>query len=261
MKKISLSFAALLISSSAFATPISSDISIYGEASYDDATSLVINALDPAQTLLQANVDGAYTELSVYSDDVTDTVLTANLTALNDFIGATLSVNGGGGDETDVPVLAADVFVEMTNTSAVDSYLVTLNVLFINFVTAYLDGSTEATIDILDNAGDTLYASSLFVDTLYGNEVNGVATGDFGGIEQDSGDYQVSFLLTPNSSTTISASFVASTIAFTADSSVSFSTGGGFVLSSVERVANAVPEPTALALLAGGLLMLRLRRK
>ncbi len=261
MKKISLSFAALLLSSSAIATPISSDISIYAEASYDDTTSLVINALDPAQALMQLNEGGAYSDLTVDSDDVTDTVLTGNLTALEDFIGATLFVTGGGGDETDVPALAADVFVEMTNTSAVDSYLVTFNVLFMNSIYADLDASAMAIIDILDNEGDTLYASSLFVDTLLGNEVNGVETGDFGGQEVDEGDYQVSFLLTPNSSTSFSASLFGSATAFTADANVSFLTSSGFVLTGVERVANAVPEPTALALLAGGLLMLRLRRK
>ncbi len=186
-KKISIATFALLMASSASAVTITSDLTITGEVSFDDnpSTGSLPAIGDATQTAIMESILGGTSSTST----VNNVAVTGSnphggqLTDINDGIGLNASVSSEGIGSIEAFIF--DYNFALSNASLTEDYTISFA---INYNTS-VDSTVDAFIDnrlILENPGEFFF-SDLTSDTDNGNEKNGLATGNNGGSESDSG--------------------------------------------------------------------------
>lgn len=180
MNKIKLGCSAiicLVISHFSYAGTITTDLSIDAGIELTSGATDGIGSLDGSMTL----VSGGTT---------TTSTITAAIATINPLLGSLTDTGDGiGADATlfdnDYGEGFFSGFINITNTSTTD-----YNVYFdINYDLLIDVASTDAFLDSnlsLDNdtLNSELFGTSVIVDTFFGNAIDGIDTGNFGGIEQ-----------------------------------------------------------------------------
>ena len=179
------------------AVPFTSDLTISGSVTYDTGFALADNTTSFGGIF--STTEGGVTSTSSFdgSGITGDNPLLGTLTDIGDGFGMTAGATG-------VPVsefgIGLDLWLDITNTSATTDYWITFELDFSNFVDS--DGSdvyvdSEFTLD--DSVGE-IFFTDLVTDTLNGNEVGGVPTGDYGGPLTDSGIFTFAMFAGPGDS-------------------------------------------------------------
>lgn len=198
IKKASIATISLLIANLANAVPITSDLTITGTITFDSdplsgSSSAVGNASQTAT--MKSLLGGTLSTSSVDNLTVTGTnPHGGQLTDINDGIGLNASVSSDGIGE--VPIFVFDYDFGMSNASLTEDYTISFA---INYDTS-VDSSANTEDAFIDNRVNLynpaeFFFSDLTSDTLFGNEKNGVITGNFGGVEADSGLFSFDIVL------------------------------------------------------------------
>ena len=254
-----------LISVSAHAVPIASDITVTGSVTYDTAFSESIDAASHSGTMT-ATVGGA-TTTTTYADGTSAGAnpLTGSLTDIGDGFGmtglasATGDVNGDGEF-----AIGIDLLMTIANASLTDTYQVTLQIVFDNSADssgpdAYVD--SEFTVDSrlsTDPApGTEEFFTHVVTDTL-----------DTGGPVSESGIDTIVLTLNPGATLLIEGDWTMDGGAYedSGDSLASLDNfNASITVSDVENITEppdpTVPAPATLALLSGGLFGLAWARR
>lgn len=177
-------------------------------------------------------------------------------------IGDGFSFEGSGSETTtgNEFSLGIDNTITISNTSAASVYQVVLELLFSNTVAASGDDSYADSEFSLKQDSLEIFFTDLVSDTLYGNQIGGSPTGDFGGQLSESGAFLITLLLNPSDSTLLESSWTVEGGTYVDGGSASFDGAFGFSVKSVTEQSASVPAPETLALLSIGLLGLGLSR-
>jgi hypothetical protein len=256
-------FSSTVLSLPAQAVPFSSDIVITGGTEFDAGFSFGPTSGSFGVT------EGGVTTLSTYAGDTSTGAdpLEGTLTDIGDGFG----FDGSGSATDDEFSIGLDTVMNVTNTSASDSFEVLFSLDFSNFVNAdgddaFADSELTLNQDIdptPDVDFDEVFFSDLISDTYLGDFVDGFEPDTFGDSFTFSDD-ALTFLisLAPNESfdwvlgwTVEGGDFEGGLAEFSASTFLS--------VTSVTNVTpvTAVPEPSTLFLLAAGLLGLAIRKR
>ncbi len=94
-----------------------------------------------------------------------------------------------------------DLLFDLVNSSATDSFLVTITLAINNHVdSSGGDAFAESEIEFFTGSNQSLFFSDLLSDTLFGNKSNGTNLSDFGGPLNDSGLFSYNVTLNPGDS-------------------------------------------------------------
>jgi hypothetical protein len=154
------------------ATVIPTDISITAETTFDDAFSDGVSSGD--FSLIAAGTSTA----STYSGSgfVGDNPLGGSITDINDGIGFT-----GNATATDnFFFVGFDSYIDVANNSLSDIYDIVFKLVFSNTVNASGQDAYADSEFTLSANGSEIFFTDLLSDSLNGNEIGGVANGNFG---------------------------------------------------------------------------------
>ena len=257
---------------SANALPFSSDLSISGSVNYD--TSYASGNLSGAgsQAGSLSVIQGGVNSSSTFSDvSVTGSnPLSATLSDIGDGLGFTGRASASGANGTSTFGLGIDLGLNLTNSSATDSYVVMFNVNFNHSVDASgADAFAHSNFYVRDKAGSgDVFYTDLFTDTVYGNQVGGVDTGGVGGMLSESGLASFMLTLLPGQSIVFDPgqyelSWTLSGGAYSQDGMASAFLEAFVSIASVERLGgpNPVPVPATWLLMLAGAAALRWNRR
>ncbi len=247
----------MLTGNDAEATPIDSNLLIYGEVSFDDSLS----AMPVGGALQTGNFKNVAGGVSVSASFINTTVTGPNpngatLTEYGDGVGMSFEAAGyAPWDEN--PGFYGDYFFSIQNSSS-DAYIVTLEIDIANFVDAFGDDSFAHSLMSLENdsAGTEIFFTDLSSDTFYGNEVNGVPEGGWGGPLSDTGPTLLDVMINPLSTLTLSGYHDVSGGVFDpwgGNYNVSLDTFISIYDAQSQAAPEPVPEPTAMAIFGMGL--------
>lgn len=247
---------ALLGSPAAQAAPITSDLSISGSVAFDSANSYATGTASSAGNL--SSMIGGAAGTSAYSGS-TGGSLAGNLTETGDGFGFAGRASASG--DTGEFKTFIDILLNLSNTSATDTYKINFNMAFANAVDA--DGSdayADSEFFVRDpNGGADLFFTDIVSDTLNGDAIAGVLTGNVGDALNESGPDTFFITLAPGASVSFGPSSILWLLAggsYAADASATASLDAFLSIASIENLTlppNPTPEPATLALLGVGL--------
>ncbi len=244
------------------------DLSIGGDLEFDEEFALE-DGTGITNTSLTARQGGTDTIVD-WTGDVPNGVnpLLGTFTKTGDGfrIFGTASATSDGEEEGEFAT-GVDLVVDLSNSSATDTYEVFFRIDFSNSVTATGDDAFADSEFTLDTPpGTEVFFTQTISDTLGGNKLNGVLTGGSGGTVADSDIFTFSLVLAPLDDTSIKGDWTMEGGAFASEASVDFD-----AFLSVERVDNltepggVIPEPGSVliwsVLGALGMAVARRRRK
>ena len=266
---MALALTAAVASGWVTAAPIGADISIAGSANFDASNSNASTAGASQSGTLTSIISGATSTSTVNGTTVTGAnPLSGSLASTGDGFG--LSFLGTGSDLSDeVSGFFGDLFFDLANTSATISYTIRLLVSFDNAVgSSGADAFADIDFRFLDETNSAtpieLYFSDLTSDTVNGNQVGGISTGNSGGSEAEAGSTVLTLLLAPGATLNLHGLLNTRGGAFADPSAFSFSFDTLITVDSVipsTLPPNPVPEPAALALLAVAVAALAISRR
>lgn len=261
MKKLYLVLYALL-SSSAFAAPITTDVLVDVDLSFG-LDSFAVEGQGTQGGMLEIVTGGAAQTIEISdmsatpSDAIGDSFTDTNDQAL--LFGA---VSGAFDEEGQESFLAdgfyLDFSVDMSNTSIADSYEIVLGFMYMQMISAEetsFDNFADSEIDIFDSNGNTLWFSNLESDSMFGNFGDDAELPGAGGELFEEGSFELTFLLSPGENDFINGQLVLSGGAFAPDGIVENFTALQFSVLEVNNVTSnlPVPEPGMLFIMASGL--------
>ncbi|MFC3120771.1 hypothetical protein [Agaribacter flavus] len=177
----------VLVTPYAQAVPITSDLTINGEVSFDITSSLAEGNAIQTATLFSV-LGGTNTNSTVSNTTVTgDNPKGGQLTDIGDGIGLSSSLESSGIGFSDV--FAFDYAFQITNNSLSQDYTISFLAEFENSVNSELDAFVESRFILEDSSNTEFFFTDLSSDTLVGNEKNGNPTGNTGGVESDFGTF------------------------------------------------------------------------
>jgi len=186
-QKISIATFALFMTFSASAVPITPDLTITGDITFDvDPTngSLPASGLATQTATMESILGGTLSTSTVNNVTVSgNNPLGGQLTEINDGIGLEASVSSNGIGFVDAFVF--DYNFALSNSSATEDYTISFAIDYNSSVNSAVNAFIDNRLILEDPA--EFFFSDLTTDTFFGNEKNGVDTGNFGGVESDSG--------------------------------------------------------------------------
>ncbi len=245
------------------AAPITSDITIHSEVTFDDSPGG--EAMGSAtQTATMELVAGGSPESSQVNDTVVSgsQPLTGNFTDLMDSIEIDVTLDGS--EDAEVPGFGFDVFFELANSSITDAYAVSFTLFYEATANAQGDDAfVDIEMDLLDDNFDDIWFLDMSSDTSFGNYVNDTDTGDFGGEVMASGSQAFTIELNPGDLLTLNGQFTTWAGAFADNASFSSQSSYMIQLTDVQNVTdpNPIPEPATLLMFLAGVLGLRALKK
>ncbi|MEW6989904.1 hypothetical protein AADZ91_04355 [Colwelliaceae bacterium 6441] len=138
-----------------------------------------------SDTIFSGNNNGFISNLAVTGDTTTDITFTNTNDALgfNTNISSTSVANN---------TLAYDFGMQLDNTHATDSFLVSFSFDYYHLVSAFVTGYSRSNISLFDSDGEFAF-SDRKSDVDYGNSIDGVNTNNFGGVLEDAGVFNFSY--------------------------------------------------------------------
>lgn len=254
----------LLITFGLQAAPITSDITIYTEVSFDDSPGG--EAIGSAtQTATMELVAGG----SPQSSQIDDTNVSGNQTLMGDFTELMDSIEidavTSGSVDAELPGFGFDVFFELSNSSITDAYAVSFTLFYESTANAQGDDAfVDIEMDLLDDNFDDIWFLDMSSDTSFGNYINNTDTGDFGGEVTSSGSQAFTIELNPGDILTLNGQFTTWAGAFADNATFASQSNYAIQLTDVQNVTdpnpNPIPEPATLLMFLAGLLGLRARK-
>jgi len=194
--------------SSAHAVPITSDLSISGTAAFDAAYAAGQLAGGATQSGNLNTTQAGANSNSTFSGATapTSNPLSGAFTQTGDGLGFSGVAHGDSGDQYGIGI---DLGFALANASLTNTYKVTFRVDFGHQINAAGDDSyTESEFFIENALLNQIFFTHLVSDTVFGNQINGVTNGDFGGNVVDPGAFAMfDFILNPGSNLAFSGNW------------------------------------------------------
>lgn len=166
----------------ALATPVPSGLSITGKVSLDTVNSTNVSG-GATQSGTLKHVSAGVTTSSSFTGapaGLSPSLLTGALSSTGDGIGAKFDMSGTGVGANNSFGLFADYALSLSNTSLVETYVVTFRGVFSNSVAATgADSFAFSNISVLDAALNELLFSDYKADTVNGNSNTNSASSTF----------------------------------------------------------------------------------
>jgi len=236
----------------AYAAPLPAGLGVDTEVVFDDIFSINVSG-DFDVT------DGGATTTSTYD-------ASSIVTGDNPLLGAPTDTGDGAGFSgasgdivDDVFTAGFDLYMDLVNTHATDVYVVTFGLSWSNMVSATgSDAYSYSELSLFDTGTNTeIHFSDLESDTFFGNQVNGVITGGFGGALSDSGAGTFTFTLNPLDVLNLELSWTAEGDDLVGDGLISTDL---FADLTITDVVVRTPAPTPLLLIGLGMLLISMRK-
>ncbi|WP_426992688.1 PEP-CTERM sorting domain-containing protein [Methylomonas sp. CM2] len=254
-------------------------INITGKVEFDSlgTPTLPTNATQNGELIRV--VGGATTTTSLINDQIVgDDPLSGSLSDIGDGFGIKLHAEGGSKDEPSfMSSLFGDLALSIRNSSAVDTFLVSLKFDFSHLVAApetkTIKGNgdfAQSIVQLHKKDNSELLFSKLISDTVFGNEARPASAPDqntasgYGGKLVDSGSRLLTFILHPGELLELGDDSPELTLFGGADPGAFFLADTSAFLSVAEvtrQTTNTVPEPETLLLMAIGLLSFGLSKR
>lgn len=246
------------ISSLAFAAPVPSDLSIFGQVSIDQVNSELSIGNSFQGGMLSGTLDGVASLSNFTGNPALTSPISGALVQINDGLGAVFAISGAfdSADATSGAIFA-DFSFSLSNLSATLTYTLIFQVSASNAVNAIgTNAFAQSSITVSNGGPEYLFFSDFSADTVYVDSNNFQDTSQFN---------TFAITLLPNQSASFTAlqkqrggaikaesSYEASLASFISLQEVRSSGGGGD---------NQVPTPGSLALLLAGVAALSLTRR
>ena len=248
---------AVLSSTSAFAIPIDSDLTIAGSVEFSTSDSATVN--NATGTIYTPSSSSSISGASISGTNPQELTLTETGQGL----GHTLSMSGDGRVTNSInDDLFIDYLFSISNNSA-DTFELTFAIDFANTVDSNgADAFSDSEFVIQDESLNELFFTDLISDTAFGDSIDGNETGSFGNLQSASGTDYFTLTLAGNSALSFSGMLSASGAVF--DSGDYALSMDSFVyLSDVKNTTSPVPvsEPGSFVLMLVGLGLLCRRSK
>ncbi len=255
-----------LVAGPAAAVPFSSEIVVDAMTAFDEPSAEVDNAL--IQSTKSITSGGATTTATISNGIVNSGPNPIAAAFLN--IGDNLSITPDADVDAD-PTGAAvewdnygfDFAIEVTNTSATNTFRVVLTVDFNNIadadgpVPAIDDGAfSESEFSVSQAGVGELLFTDLVSDTLLGDEIGGVDQGMFGEEQAESDSEELVFILAPGAMVELFGNYDTQGGAFDLDTSAFLQFSGSITVTEVENLTPAVVAVPGTGInFLGGLLL------
>lgn len=133
---------------------------------------------------------------------------------------------------------------------------------FSNSINAGVEAFSDALLALYDESNTEFFFSDLTSDTLFGNEKNGAATPNFGGVESDSGVFGFSIFLNAGQSTSFTGEALVEGESFISQGMFSAVTSGVLSIAKIDKTRIGqppvdVPAPATWLLLLSSIMLIR----
>jgi hypothetical protein len=246
----------------AHAVPIDTSLTITASVQFDTVNSSAASGGATQHGSFSGTFNAANTSSTINDTTVTGSnPLSGNMTEIGDGLESVLNIAGSAGGENGG--MFTDFFVDITNNSATDQFLITFAVDFSNTVDANGgDAYADSQLSIFDDtAFIEVFFTDLTSDTFFGDMFNGTDPGTFGDALSDIGIATFDITIDPLATINLSGLNSIEGGAYSGDGNYSGQLETVLSVVEVTNLTNPIPLPSSLILLSMGLASLVVGRR